>query len=362
MVNFRYGLIKYLLEQNYQIYIVAPFDQATSKLQALGCVCIEIKLDRKGTNPLKELKLIYDLYKIYKNIKPDIIFNYTIKPIIYGSIAARFAKIASIAVVTGLGFTFINKNLISKISILLYKIALRYPKMVWFLNKYDKNEFTKLNIIDKKRTIILPSEGVNLEHFSPAKRTFANKKLIFLLIARVLWDKGVGEYYEAAKLIKSRYKNSEFWLLGAIDSGNPKGVLEDIVKQWHDEKTIKYLGFNNDVRDYISQADCIVLPSYREGTSISLIEAGGMEKPLIASNVPGCNNVVKNGYNGFLCKAKDAKSLARAMEKIILLDKKSIEKLGRNSRQYMLENFDEKKVIKIYSDFLDKFYKTRNKL
>lgn len=346
MIKFRHGVLKYLIQQGHKIYVVAPHDEFVAQLEKMGCHCIDIKLSRKGINPIEDLKLTYALYKIYKDICPDIIFNYSIKPIIYGSIAAKFAKIKSVAINIGLGYTFINTNIISKVSHILYKVALHYPVEVWFINEDDREEFIKRSLVSPFKTFVLPSEGVDLKYFSP--RQYDTKHRVFLLIARVLWDKGIGEYYEAAKMLKKQYPDVEFQLLGSLDDGNPKGIAAHVIDDWNTEGVITYLGYAKDVRDYIAQATCIILPSYREGKGMTLIESGAMEKPLIATNVPGCKDIVKDGYNGFLCQVKDSDSLAKAIEKMINLDDESIMTLGQNACQYMQEQFDEKKVIAIY--------------
>lgn len=352
MMKFRHGVLQDLLKQGHQIYIVAPYDEFVVPLQKMGCHCIDIHLSRKGVNPIEDLKLIYTLYKIYEKIKPDIIFNYSIKPIIYGSLAARLANIKSVAVNIGLGYTFIHTNLISKISHFLYKLALYFPKEVWFINEDDRNEFVGRSIVKQSKTFVLPSEGVDINYFSP--RQSHNTRIVFLLIARVLWDKGVGEYYQAAKILKNKYPNIEFQLLGSIDDGNPKGIAVDVIEQWHKEGIIHYLGYSKDVRDFIAEATCVVLPSYREGKGMTLIEAGAMRKPLIATNVPGCKDIVKDGYNGFLCEVKNCMSLADAMEKMINLDQPALTKFGENAHQFMKEQFDEQKVITIYKETIKK--------
>ena len=346
MVKFRFGLLKALIQEGYDIYIVAPFDEFVPTLESMGCHCIDIRLSRKGVNPIEDMRLLWSLFTVYRTVKPDLIFHYSIKPIIYGSIAAAMARIPSIAVNIGLGYTFIHENFIAKISRLLYKIALYFPREVLFINEDDREEFIQRSLVDAQKTFVLPSEGVNTDHFLPQKRY--HEKQIFLLIARVLWDKGVGEYYEAAKALKSKYPQSIFQLLGPIDDGNPKGIVKAVVEQWHQEGMLEYLGYASDVRDYIASATCIVLPSYREGKGMTLIEAGCMEKPLIATNVPGCKDIVKDGYNGFLCEVRNSQSLAEAMEKMILLDEITREAFGKNSRLFMEKNFDEKNVIAIY--------------
>lgn len=348
MIKFRHGVLQDLLKQGHQIYIVAPYDEFVVPLQKMGCHCIDIHLSRKGVNPIEDLKLIYTLYKIYEKIKPDIIFNYSIKPIIYGSLAARLANIKSVAVNIGLGYTFIHTNLISKISHFLYKLALYFPEEVWFINEDDRAEFVSRSLVSSNKTSVLPSEGVDTHYFSP--RQSHEDCIIFLLIARVLWDKGVGEYYQAAKKLKETYPHVEFQLLGSIDDGNPKGIEAKVIEQWHNEGMIHYLGYADDVRGFISNATCIVLPSYREGKGMTLIEAGAMGKPLIATNVPGCKDIVKEGYNGFLCEVKNSMSLADAMEKMINLDQSAVKKLGENAHSFMKEHFDERRVIAIYEE------------
>lgn len=348
MIKFRHGVLQDLLKQGHQLYIVAPYDEFVKPLQDMGCHCIDIRLSRKGVNPLEDLRLTYMLYKIYKEIKPNIIFNYSIKPIIYGSFAAKLANVKSVAVNIGLGYTFIHTNLISRISHLLYKLALYFPKEVWFINEDDRNEFVNRSLVNQNKTFVLPSEGVDINYFSP--RQSDTDCIAFLLIARVLWDKGIGEYYQAAKRLKEKYPSVEFQLLGSIDDGNPKGIEADVIEQWHNEGTINYLGYAKDVRDFIANATCIVLPSYREGKGMTLIEAGAMGKPLIATNVPGCKDIVKDGYNGFLCEVRNSKSLADSMEKMINLDQLTLRNLGENANQFMKEQFDERKVITIYKE------------
>lgn len=352
MIKFRYGLLKHLIKNGYEVYIVAPHDDFVPQLKNMGCKCINIQLNRKGINPFEDLKLLLKLYNIYKEIKPDIIFNYSIKPIIYGSVAAKLAGIKSVAVNIGLGYTFINTNIVTRISHMLYRFALYFPVQVWFINEDDRDDFVKLNLVRRDKTLVLPSEGIDIEYFSPKKST--NTGIVFLLIARMLWDKGIKEFYEAAKLIKNKFPDVKFQLLGNIDLENPKGMTKDILDGWHDEGAIEYLGYSKDVRHYISDATCIVLPSYREGKGMTLIEAGAMEKPLIATNVPGCKDIVKNGYNGFLCEVKNSQSLADSIEKFILLDENIKLKFGENSKIFMKENFDEEIVIKIYENFLNK--------
>jgi glycosyltransferase involved in cell wall biosynthesis len=350
MIKFRYDLLVHLINQGHTVYVVAPHDEFVKKLEKIGCICVNIHLNRKGVNPIADLKLIYDLYIIYTKIKPDIIFNYSIKPIIYGSIAARLANINSIAINIGLGYTFINTNIVTKISHLLYKFALQFPQMVWFINEDDKNEFIKRDFVTQKKTLVLPSEGVDTDYFKPQQKE--NSDFIFLLVARMLKDKGVVEFYEAAKIVKKQFPSVRFQLLGNVDLENPKGITQETLDKWDAEKTIEYLGYTKDIRNFVSNATCVVLPSYREGKGMTLIESGSMEKPLIATNVEGCKDIVMDNYNGFLCKSKDSQSLSEACIKMLHLDEKAIHQMGKNSRKFMLENFAVQKVINIYDLYI----------
>lgn len=358
MIKFRYGLLKHLIALGHRVYVVAPYDEFVEKIEELGCIHIDIKVNRKGINPIEDLLLIRNLVKIYKKIKPDIIFNYSIKPIIYGSIAAKIVNIKSVAVNIGLGYTFINESIISKISHKMYKLALLFPISVWFINEDDKNEFIKKKLVNKNKTLVLPSEGINTEYFSSKKTCVKDEKIVFLLIARMLWDKGIQEYYEAAKIIKKKYTHVEFQLLGNIDLENPKGIDLEMIKRWHESGVIQYLGYKKDVRPFIDMASCIVLPSYREGKGMTLIEAGSMSKPLVATNVAGCKDIVKDGYNGYLCEAKNVDSLAESLVKMINLSFEDRKQFGLNSKKFIADNFDEKKVISIYTDFLTQLKET----
>lgn len=354
MIKFRYKLLTHLVAAGYKVFIVAPSDEFVGKLEQIGCHHIDVKLNRKGINPIEDLLLIYDLYKIYKQINPDIIFNYSIKPIIYGSVAAKIANIQSIAVNIGLGYTFINTNIVTKVSHLLYRFALRFPTQVWFINEDDCREFIANGFVSQDKTLVLPSEGIDLEYFFPRKKK--NNNLVFLLIARMLEDKGIVEYYKAAKIIKATFPEVTFWLLGDIDLENPKGIEEKVLLRWDSEGIVKYLGYAKDVREYIANSSCIVLPSYREGKGMTLIEAGSMQKPLIATNVEGCKDIVIDNYNGYLCKVRDSASLAEAFKKFICLDDVEKELFSKNSRKFVQENFDVNIVINIYMTTLQRIF------
>lgn len=352
--NFRKALMDALLEKGYEVYIVAPEDEYANRFRNF----IALRhLDRKGTNPIKDLKLFLEYISIYKRIKPDFVLNFTIKPNIYSSLACRVLGIKCISTITGLGYVFIKESPLTKLVSLLYKVALDKNHKVIFLNPDDVELFLARSIVYKDKTVIIKSEGVNTEYFSPEFcKDFQEFPFVFLMVSRLLWDKGVGEFVSAGRVLKRKYGDKvEFWLLGPVDKGNPAAVSEEDIKNWVDEGTINYLGASQDVRPYLCQADCIVLPSYyREGIPRSLLEAMAMEKPIITTDNPGCREVCKDGYNGFLVKPRDVESLVKAMEKMLTMEKEKRLQMGKNGRLWVLEEFSEEKIVAKYLEIIQK--------
>ena len=352
-LNFRGNIIKAFLDKDYDVTIISPEDKTVNIKEVderLNFIPIEVS--RKGKNPFSDLIYCKKLFNIYRKEKFDLIFHYTIKPNIYGNIASHFAKIKAISIIPGLGHLFIKESFATKIVEILYRFSLNYANEVWFLNEDDKKEFLKRKLVKESKVKILPGEGINLEKFKPIKMERENDKVIFLMIARVLWEKGFKEYVEAAEILKKKYSNLEFQLLGAIDTGNPSGVPEEVVMKYHNNKIINYLGTINDVPKVIAKCDCLVLPSYREGVPRTLMEGASMEKPLITTNVTGCREVVIDAYNGFLCEKQSSKDLADKIEKFLLLSKEERERLGKNGRKLMKEKFEDSKVIEKYYEVI----------
>jgi len=346
--NFRKGLIHSLIDKGNQVITIAPKDQYTYKLMDMGCRHIPVKMDSRGANPVKDLLLILELYGIYKKVKPDVILHYTIKPNIYGTVAASLLKIPVINNVCGLGTMFLKDNLVSRVAILLYRIAFRFPKKIFFQNKDDKELFLRKRIVSNKVCGLLPGSGINTNDFSPVNNEASNKRFTFLLISRLIYDKGILEYIEAIESLKKMGVDAKFQLLGQIDEKHKRGIPAKIIQNWVEKKQVEYLGTTEDVRSYIEKADCIVLPSYREGTPKTLLEAASMAKPIVATDVPGCNNVVINGENGYLCKLKNPSDLADKMNLLFNQNPKNLHKMGEFSREYVGQNFDEKIVINKY--------------
>jgi len=348
--NFRRGLIKALLNEGHKVIAIAPKDKYTSKLIELGCEHEEVKMDSRGANPIKDIALTIELYRIYKRQQPDVILHYTIKPNIYGTFAATLLKLPVINNVCGLGTAFLNKNIVSRVAIFMYKLAFKFPKLVFFQNTDDKEFFLKSKIIKNTKSDILPGSGIDLGVFVPQKKSYIKAPFTFLLISRLIHDKGIVEYIEAIKILKSKGIDAKFQLLGKLDTYHSRGIEKDLVDQWIEQDILEYLGSADDVRPFINNSDCVVLPSYREGTPRSLLEAASSGKPIVATDVAGCNNIVNHNVNGFLCELKNPKDLANKMEEMFNQDEASLKTMGDASRDIAVSRFSETIVIDKYID------------
>lgn len=357
LYNFRQNIIRSLLASGAEIVAIAPADEFSPKLAALGCQVINLPMAAQGVNPLEDLGLFGRLVVLYRRLEPDFIFHYTVKPNIYGSLAARVAGVRSIAVPTGLGYAFVNENWVSRVARALYRLAFRFPEQVWFLNEDDRSEFVMCGLVRPDKAYVLPGEGIDTDHFAPLPSRIAVGEgcCRFLLVARMLWDKGVGEYVAAARQLKQRYPRAEFQLLGATGVSNPSVIGTEQIEAWVAEGVVEYLGTTTDVRPNIAAADCVVLPSYREGISRTLLEAAAMAKPIIASDVPGCRELVLPGVSGLLCVPRDASALADALEQIIRLPAAELQEMGLQGRQLVSASFSDQAVVAHYVAVLRRY-------
>ncbi|RBM41301.1 glycosyltransferase family 4 protein [Vibrio tarriae] len=354
--NFRHSLIKELLSCGVELYVIAPEDKFSAKLAEMDCRVVDLPMQAKGVNPIADLGLMLRLLRHYREIKPDFIIHYTIKPNIYGSLAAKLVGVPSLAITTGLGYTFVNQNMVSQVARQLYKFAFRYPKEVWFLNEDDRSVFLEHHLIEPDKAVLLHGEGVNLNHFVPTDKPQPDENVRFLLIARMLRDKGVCEFVEAARQIRKQHPNAIFQLLGDCSVLNPSVIGREEIAQWEKEGVVEYLGTTDDVRPIIAQADCLVLPSYyREGIPRTLMEGAAMAKPIITTDNVGCRDVVLDGQTGYLCEVKNAQSLAQRCEQFLTLSDSEKQAMGNAGRSFMEAKFDEKWVIKQYFETLKKY-------
>jgi glycosyltransferase involved in cell wall biosynthesis len=354
--NFRMGFVKTLLDKGYEVHTIAPIDDYTHFLVEAGCIHHAIKMDSRGANPIKDAALVIELLMIYRKIRPDIILHYTIKPNVYGTLAAAILGIPVVNNVCGLGTVFLKDNLVSAVAISLYKFAFRFASKVFFQNPDDMKLFLEKKLVRAHAVDLVPGSGIDLEHFKP-KRVTKNERFTFLLISRLITDKGIMEYIQAVKKLKSSGVDARFQILGAMDPEHKRGIKVDVINDWIKSGTIEYLGTTDDVRMFINNADCIVLPSYREGTPRTLLEAASSSKPIIATDVPGCNNVVTDNFNGYLCKLKDSDDLADKMQKMAGLEETTLQLFGQNGRSKMEAEYSQTLVINKYLAALEKFKK-----
>jgi glycosyltransferase involved in cell wall biosynthesis len=347
--NFRMSLISSLQEMGHEVHAIAPHDKYTPFLTSKGCIHHHVEMDSCGVNPIKDLQLMARLWRVYRKVQPDILFHYTIKPNIYGTLAAASLKIPVVNNVCGLGTSFLSKNFLARISSLLYQLSFRFAQKVFFHNPDDLRFFLDKRIVTEEIADILPGSGIELGKFQP-EAFKKNEVFTFLMIARLIVDKGIIEYVEAAKLMKSMGLNVRCQVLGAKDLHRTRGISDSQLDEWVKTGVIEYLGVTDDVRSCVNQADCVVLPSYREGASRALLEAASLAKPIVATNVPGCNTIVKHDVNGFLCKVKNSDDLAKKMSIMSQLPDELLKKFGENGRKIVEEKFSDQLVIRKYHE------------
>jgi glycosyltransferase involved in cell wall biosynthesis len=351
IANFRQGLIRALRDAGYEPVVIAPPDPAAeTRMQALGVERIPVRVERSGVNPWADLQLLFAYRRLLKRLRPVAYLGYTIKPNIYGSLAAASLGIPAIPNVSGLGTAFIRRGLLQRIVTPLYRFGFRRAPVVFFQNAEDRQLFVDRRIVRTDQARVLPGSGVDLERFVPAP--LPEGPPIFLLVSRLLRDKGVREFVEAARSLRSALPTARFQLLGPIDEGNRTAISPVELDRWVEQGVIDYLGTTDDVRPFIAAASAVVLPSYREGLPRSLLEAAAMARPLIAADVPGCRDVVEDGVNGYLCAVRDAASLAGAMWRLAELPIAQRLAMGKAARRKVQERFSEEFVVHAYLDVL----------
>ena len=352
IVNFRLPLIKRLKKNGYRVVVVTQYDGYENQIAECVDQIRPLFISRKGVNPLVDCITLLDLVKIFLKLKPDYLLLFTIKPVIYGSIAAKLFNIKTIVMITGLGTAFIEENWITRLVKHLYRFALSSVATIFFQNNDDKKLFLRNNLVNPNVCKLTPGSGIDTCQFvySPIPQ---NNEITFILIARMLWDKGIGEYTEAAKIIKLKYPNTKFQLLGALGVENRTAISDERMAAWVKEGSIEYLGETNDVRPYIEKSSCVVLPSYREGTSRVLLEAASMGRPIITTDVPGCREIVENTITGLLCRPKDYSDLSNKMQVMINLSFEERKIMGSKGRAKVKKEFNQDIVIDMYLDAIE---------
>lgn len=341
--SFRKEVMKAIVDAGYTLYIAFPDkDERAGYFESIGCKCVDIRFDRRGMNPLKDFKLMLDYVRAIKQIKPIVVLTYTIKPNVYGGMAASLCKTPLLANVTGLGDSLENPGLLQKLTIMLYRLGLCKAQTVFFQNEANRKFCVTHKIVHIEQTGLLPGSGVNINHHRYQDYP-ADGIIKFLFIARLLKDKGTEEYFETAKEIKSKYPNTEFQILGTVE-----GDYLDKLNELENAGTINFLGKTSDVRPFIGKVHCTVMPSYHEGLSNVNLESAANGRPVITTNVPGCKETVNDGMTGILCEPRSIESLKNAMEKFIKLPYEKKRQMGRAGREKVEKEFNRQIVIDKY--------------
>ena len=346
--HFRGGLIRELVRNGHHVITVSP-DETGISCCGSNVPHRTCAMDRSGRNPLSELALVRRLRRILVEERPDIVFGFTIKPNIYGCTLCRLLGVPAVPTVTGLGTAFLGGSAFRRAIVLMYRVAFARAKAVFFQNPDDEALFLRERIVRPGQGRVLPGSGIDVGRFLPTKLPAEPR---FLMIARLLGDKGVREYVEAARMLRTRLPSASFALLGELDRHNRSAVGEEELDAWVREGVVDYLGAAQDVRPHIERSAAIVLPSYREGLPRTLLEGAAMGRPLIGTDVPGCRQLVREGVTGLLCEARNAQSLAAAMERLARMPHGERARLGAAARLLAEREFDEAIVARAYLELV----------
>ena len=340
LYRFRKDLLAALLHAGHEVYISLPNGDFVPELVQLGCRFIDTQIDRRGMNPLHDSKLFRQYRAMLKEVKPDLVLTYTIKPNIYGGMACRMAHIPYAVNITGLGSAIENGGWLKKFVLALYKPALKDAKVVFFENAGNRDTLVKTGVVPDGRDVVLNGAGVNLEDY-PYQPYPQDEPVRFLFVGRVMHEKGVDELFAAAKRMKQQYGDGvQFHIVGSFEE-----AYKPIMDELEQAGVVRYHGYQSDMKPYYAMASCVVLPSYHEGMSNVLLEAAASGRPLITSNIPGCREAVEAGVSGYLCPTKDADALFDAMQRFAELPQNCRAEMGRCGRQRMEEQFSKTAVV-----------------
>lgn len=352
LLNFRGALIEGLQAAGYRVAAFAPADRHAEELRRRDVAVHDMPMERSGMNPAADARLLLRYYRSLRQVRPTAYCGFTIKPNVYGAIAARWAGVPAINNVTGLGTMFLSRAITWRLTAQLYRWAFKQSRKVFLHNEEDLRIFLDAKIVRPDQAAVIPGSGVNLDHFRPEEPSDNSGPPTFLFIGRAIRDKGIGEFVEAARQVRQRMPDVRFQLLGNPDPGNPTSVSVGEFQSWIDQGLIDHLGEQADVRPAIRGATAIVLPSYREGMSRALLEGAAMGKPLVGTDVAGCRELIVEGVTGALCRPRDAQSLADAMERIARMEPAALLDMGRAARAKVKRGFSDEVVVKAYLDVL----------
>ena len=338
LYNFRRSTIQTFIDLGYKVVCFSPEDDYSKKIKELGCIWQPLYMNNKSTNPVKDFMIVLQYIRLFFKYRPTYCFNFTVKNNIYGTWAAKLLKVKAINNVSGLGTAFIHNNMTSRIVKLLYKTSQPFASTVFCQNPDDYDTLLQHKLVP-------PGSGVDIEMFNPSLRKDKTERFQFLFAGRILKDKGIMEMIEAFNCISQRDFPCSLTLCGFASSDNVSAIGEATIHDWERNSNIKWIGSSDDMPNVYSLADCVVLPSYREGMPRSLLEAGAMGLPSITTDVPGCRNVIKNEFNGYICRVKDSKDLYNSMITVLKLTDDELIQVSINAREHVEKYYNESIVI-----------------
>jgi glycosyltransferase involved in cell wall biosynthesis len=353
LFNFRASTIQALLDKGYRVVCLSPEDEYSERLVEMGCDWVPLPMDNKGSSLLNDTVLVMRLVSHYRALKPVAAFHFTIKNNVYGTWAAMLNGIPAVNNVSGLGTAFIHKGYVSLMVRVLYRLSQPLAHRVFCQNEEDHRLLRESRLVPSHRLGLLPGSGVDLQRFHPDLQMKNSGPFRFLYAGRMLADKGLHELLEAVLRINKERTRCELWLCGFVGVENVSAISRDILEEWSGRPGVRWLGPSDRIEEVYAQVDCVVLPSYREGMPRSLLEAGAMGLPVVATHVPGCRNIVTHGVNGLLCEPRDVESLQKALEKMIELGTEDQYRMGSAGRKRVEEEFDERLVVKAVLDVLE---------
>lgn len=341
LYDFRNELLLKLLE-SYEVHVSLPDAEKVPQLAIEGCQIHHTPIDRRGVNPVKDMSLLFSYWKLISKIKPDVVLTYTIKPNIYGNLCCRLKRIPYIANITGLGSVFENGGMVQKIVVLLYKLSLKKASCIFFQNKKNEEIFEQHGIYGKKARLV-PGSGVNLDRHTFEEYSSKEEKMIFLYVGRVMKEKGIEELLYAAKVLCEENHQVIFRLVG-----NYEEDYKDIVEQYEKQGILELIGYQKEIHPYYKEAAAVLMPSYHEGMSNVILEASATGRPVLASDIPGCQEGFEDGITGFGFPPRDKEALLEALRKFVKLSEDERAQMGKNARAKMEREFDRKQVVNAY--------------
>jgi glycosyltransferase involved in cell wall biosynthesis len=346
LYNFRASTIRRLVAEGYRVVCLSPKDDYSQKLiRDLQCEWLPLFMDNKGSNPFRDAGLVFQFWRYYRRLKPVAALHFTIKNNVYGTWAARSLGVPAINNVSGLGTAFIRNGLVPAIVRLLYKTSQPFAHRVFCQNEEDFAHLVESKLVAQHRLELLPGSGVDLDRFNPAQREYHTGSFRFLYAGRMLADKGLNELIAAVCSINANGVQCSLWLCGFADVENVSAVSSQQLKVWSELPGIDWLGPSDSMEQVYAAVDCVVLPSYREGMPRSLLEAGAMGLPAVATDVPGCRSIVADGFNGLLCTARNTESLKGALLKMMRMTHAERAAMGENGRKLVSREYDERLVV-----------------